>query len=68
MWNALRSRSNHAMCPTILRSASGASSDRKEAAALLWIDADHDVQFIDDEAGAPDDVEMAARRRVEDPA
>ena len=39
--------------------------DRKEAAALLWIDTDHDVQLIDDQACATDDIKMSARRRVE---
>ena len=42
-----------------------APGDRKEPAALLWIDADHDVQLIDDEAGTTDDVEMPTRRGVE---
>src|SRR5829696_1134614 len=42
-----------------------ALGDRKEAAALLGIDADHDVQLVDDEAGATDDIEMPARRGIE---
>jgi uncharacterized membrane protein len=42
-----------------------ARGDRKETAALLGIDADHDVQLVDDEAGATHDLEMPARRRVE---
>lgn len=39
--------------------------DLEEAAALLRVDANHDAQLVDDQAGATDHVEMAQGHGIE---